>query len=64
MIKWTGFEWKKNKVTQKSKLNRNSKLDTIHTIETEMASDGLNDVRGWNKAVRNLAAYDSKLLYE
>ena len=24
MIKWTGFDWKKFKVTQKSKLNRNS----------------------------------------
>ena len=24
MIKWTGFEWKKDKVPQKSRLNRNS----------------------------------------
>ena len=39
-------------------------LFTVHTIETETASDSLQDVRGWKKVVKNLGAYDFKLLYK
>jgi hypothetical protein len=33
-------------------------------IETETATDSLHDVRAWKKVVKNLAAYDFKLLYK
>ena len=59
-----GFEFKMNKVPQKSKLNRNrSYIDSIHTIETETATVPM--MSGAEKRlVKNLAAYFFKLLYK
>ena len=37
---------------------------TLHSLETETASDSLHGVRGWKKVVKNLAAFVFKLLYK
>ena len=63
MIKWTGFEFLKAELPR---IFCSTEIveDIIHTIERETASDSLHDFRGWKKVVKNLGAYDFKLLYK